>query len=91
MSSCAIPSQSELSRLSVRAGESWKEQDIILFYGPVFARLLIYNAPMRNQGLRIPVVGELAPDLSLQGLNGDMLKLDDLTAPLSIVFMRHLA
>jgi peroxiredoxin len=46
---------------------------------------------MANKVLRVPRVGEIAPDFRLPATDGGVVRLSESPKPVAIVFLRHLA
>ncbi|HET9528944.1 MAG TPA: hypothetical protein VFQ92_01230 [Blastocatellia bacterium] len=46
---------------------------------------------MASKNLRVPRVGEIAPDFTLPATDGGVVGLSDSPKPVAIVFLRHLA
>jgi peroxiredoxin len=45
----------------------------------------------RSESLRLPQVGERAPDFTLPATDGDSIDLAEYPKPVALVFLRHLA
>lgn len=46
---------------------------------------------MKNNELRKPRAGEIAPDFTLTSTDGEIVRLSDYPKPVSLTFLRHLA